>query len=384
MMLNRRVVSDIKTLYDEPMDDIGIYHTENETNINNLKVLIIGPKNTPYEGGFFFFNILFPNNYPMSPPNIEFRTLNSHVRFNPNLYNYGTVCLSIINTWNGPGWSPCYDIASVLRIILSMVFVEYPLRNEPGFNTKSIEILERYNDVLYHEVNRIAIIDMLQNIPDAFKYFTPTIHKHFVDNYHSIYLKNATLLQQKYKNSFVKSPIYDMKFKCNYEHIIYKLQNIYNDLTQITDCPVANPNIPVANPNIPVANSNIPVANSNIPVANPNIPVANSNIPVANSNIPVANSNIPVVGVGIPVVGLDIPVANPNIPVVGLDIPVVGVGIPVVGLDIPVVKIKKKKNTPNVLAKTFEVGHMELSINDNKMYVVKLRKNDVYYWKKMI
>lgn len=28
------------------------------------------------------------------------------VRFNPNLYNCGKVCLSLLGTWAGPGWDP--------------------------------------------------------------------------------------------------------------------------------------------------------------------------------------------------------------------------------------------------------------------------------------
>ena len=30
--------------------------------------MIIGPKGTLYEGGYLFFNIDFPKNYPYSPP----------------------------------------------------------------------------------------------------------------------------------------------------------------------------------------------------------------------------------------------------------------------------------------------------------------------------
>ena len=31
---------------------------------------------------------------------------NTQVRFNPNLYNCGKVCLSLLGTWSGPGWVP--------------------------------------------------------------------------------------------------------------------------------------------------------------------------------------------------------------------------------------------------------------------------------------
>jgi baculoviral IAP repeat-containing protein 6 len=46
--------------------------------------------------------VYFPNEYPTSPPSINLETTGNHtVRFNPNLYNDGKVCLSILNTWHG-------------------------------------------------------------------------------------------------------------------------------------------------------------------------------------------------------------------------------------------------------------------------------------------
>jgi ubiquitin-conjugating enzyme E2 Z len=230
--MNKRVLRDIKLLYNEPLTDIGIHHISNENDMNNLKVLMIGPKDTPYDGGFFFFNITFPDEYPMLPPVIKFCTLNAHVRFNPNLYNCGKVCLSIINTWSGPGWSPCNDIASILRIIMSMVFTEYPLRNEPGFDNKSIDVLNQYNDVIYHEVYRIAIIEVLQKIPEGFDDFIPIINNYFVNNY-DMYIKNAVKLKEQYNSIHVKSPIYNMRFKCNYDYIIYKLNNLYSNFNNV-------------------------------------------------------------------------------------------------------------------------------------------------------
>ncbi len=55
-----------------------------------MKVLIIGPKGTPYEHGLFEFDLFCPSNFPNAPPNMLFRTTGGgRVRFNPNLYNCG-------------------------------------------------------------------------------------------------------------------------------------------------------------------------------------------------------------------------------------------------------------------------------------------------------
>lgn len=54
-------------------------------------------------------------------------------RFNPNLYADGKVCLSILGTWQGPGWQPGKStLMQVLLSIQGMIFVPEPYFNEPG------------------------------------------------------------------------------------------------------------------------------------------------------------------------------------------------------------------------------------------------------------
>ena len=66
------------------------------------QVLITGPSDTPYANGCFEFDVYFPQDYPNSPPLVNLETTgNRTVRFNPNLYNDGKVCLSVLNTWHG-------------------------------------------------------------------------------------------------------------------------------------------------------------------------------------------------------------------------------------------------------------------------------------------
>jgi ubiquitin-conjugating enzyme E2 Z len=59
--------------------------------------MITGPFDTPYEGGFFYFVIRCPPDYPIRPPRVKLMTTGQgQVRFNPNLYKNGKVCLSIL------------------------------------------------------------------------------------------------------------------------------------------------------------------------------------------------------------------------------------------------------------------------------------------------
>ena len=63
-------------------------------------VMIQGPMRTPYEDGLFFFDVQLPSNYPLSPP-VFFYVSYCTDRLNPNLYEDGKVCISLLGTWTG-------------------------------------------------------------------------------------------------------------------------------------------------------------------------------------------------------------------------------------------------------------------------------------------
>ena len=85
---------------------------------SDLQVLITGPEDTPYANGCFEFDVFFPADYPQSPMQVHLVTTGRHtVRFNPNLYNDGKVCLSVLNTWHGrpeEKWNP--QASSLLQV----------------------------------------------------------------------------------------------------------------------------------------------------------------------------------------------------------------------------------------------------------------------------
>ena len=75
------------------------------------------PEETPYSGGCFVFDFFFPGKYPASPPQVNFRTTgNGSVRFNPNLYNCGKVCLSLLGTWEGAQGEQWNETSTVLQV----------------------------------------------------------------------------------------------------------------------------------------------------------------------------------------------------------------------------------------------------------------------------
>jgi hypothetical protein len=68
----------------------GIYVRHGSSRLDCMKVMISGPKDTPYEGGLFEFDLFCPLNYPNETPKMQFKTTGGGMaHFNPNLYADG-------------------------------------------------------------------------------------------------------------------------------------------------------------------------------------------------------------------------------------------------------------------------------------------------------
>ena len=167
----------------------GSFAVHNDKDIREAYAMIIGPDDSPYEGGFYFFHVKFKDTYPFDPPQFKSLTQGGSVRFNPNLYVEGKVCLSILGTWQGPEWSPIYNLQTILTAIRGQVLVENPLVNEPCYSSYS-KIMPQcinYNAIVRNANYKYAVIEMLKGnmpLPDTYKtYFLPLIRKHFVKNY---------------------------------------------------------------------------------------------------------------------------------------------------------------------------------------------------------
>jgi len=210
----------------------GIYLWIDKKNIFQQYALIMGPENTPYFGGFYFFDIKYPDNYPQTPPNINMITINGKVRFNPNLYQCGKVCLSILGTWSGPSWKPIMNIRLVLNSISSLLG-EFPIQNEPGFEKTKPEDIKsiEYNLYLIFYNYEIAIIDVLKgkynNISGL---FDKEIKFEFNKNLEK--LQNDLLSYQEiYSKTSVSKQIYFMEKKVlNFNTLFNKFKIIINTL----------------------------------------------------------------------------------------------------------------------------------------------------------
>jgi len=176
----KRIMIDVKEVLDEPMDHI--YYSHDEQNSRKGYAMLLGPAGTPYEHGYYFFELDFPANYPFSPPTVLFKNYDGITRFNPNLYINGKVCLSILNTWDGEKWSACQSIRTILLTLITLLNEE-PLLNEPGI-TRDHPNFTSYHELIEYKNVEISILKYIQK-PDLFypfQVFHPIMVKLFMEN----------------------------------------------------------------------------------------------------------------------------------------------------------------------------------------------------------
>ena len=229
-----RLIKDVKEVIKNPLESHGIYYKHDDEDLLRGKALIIGPSGTPYENGFYLFEIKYPPNYPYSPPKLIYKTNDGVTRFNPNLYKCGKVCLSVLNTWRGEQWSSCQTISSVL-LVLCTVLNDTPFLNEPGVTKYHIDY-DNYNSILKFKNIEIAIINMLTNegIGLFFPDFIPVMKKHFLTNYDKIMnVVEKEIEQQKTNNLdsiIITTSVYQMTANINYKSLKTKLIKFHNNI----------------------------------------------------------------------------------------------------------------------------------------------------------
>eukprot|EP01006_Ploeotia_vitrea_P014566 TRINITY_DN39546_c0_g1_i1.p1 TRINITY_DN39546_c0_g1~~TRINITY_DN39546_c0_g1_i1.p1 ORF type:complete len:497 (+),score=78.02 TRINITY_DN39546_c0_g1_i1:496-1986(+) len=133
--LQKRVHQEWKTLQ-AGLPEKGIKVKACTNNMQLMKVLISGSKYTPYYCGVYAFDLRLPNDYPHRAPEMNFHSYG--LRLNPNLYENGHICLSLLGTWHGQNksemWSPDSSILQVLLSLQSLVLNTEPYYNEAGYD----------------------------------------------------------------------------------------------------------------------------------------------------------------------------------------------------------------------------------------------------------
>ncbi|XP_003471010.1 ubiquitin-conjugating enzyme E2 D2-like [Cavia porcellus] len=74
---------------------------------------IMGPNDSPYQGGVFFLTMQFSSDYPFKPPKVAFTTRIYH----PNVGRKGKIWIDVLRNQ----WSPAFTISKLLLSICSML-----------------------------------------------------------------------------------------------------------------------------------------------------------------------------------------------------------------------------------------------------------------------
>ncbi|KAJ0821856.1 putative ubiquitin-conjugating enzyme E2, ubiquitin-conjugating enzyme/RWD [Helianthus annuus] len=159
-----------------------IYVRVFEERMDLIQAAIVGAPETPYHDCLFFFDIFLPPEYPHEPPMVHYES--GGLRVNPNLYESGRVCLSLLKTWTGTGtetWNP--DGSTILQVLLSLqalVLNKNPYFNEAGYDQQIGSPEGEKNSGSYNEnAFLMSCKSMLYILRKPPKHFEALVEEHF-------------------------------------------------------------------------------------------------------------------------------------------------------------------------------------------------------------
>ena len=136
-----------------------------ENDFYKWTVVIFGPSETIYEGGFFKAILTFPLDYPNSPPQMKFTS----PMFHPNIYPDGRVCISILHP---PGtdkfneqekaeerWRPSLGAEEILLSVISML-------NDPNCDSPAnidAAVMLRHNPEQYNNTVKSLVFQAMKD-----------------------------------------------------------------------------------------------------------------------------------------------------------------------------------------------------------------------------
>ena len=228
-----RLLKDVKHIFKNPLTENGIYYVHDDSDMMKGYALIVGPSDTPYFGGNYFFEITYPSDYPHSPPKVKYCTNGNNIRFNPNLYKCGKVCISLLNTWRGDQWTSCQSISTVLLTLVTILCKD-PLLNEPGI-TKEHPDMKRYNTIIEYANISVAIYALMSRkegiFQPFFENFYPFMKEYFNKNVDKIvaFTKEKSALLEETEMVMISS-VYQMRVRLDYKSLVKNLEDFKQTL----------------------------------------------------------------------------------------------------------------------------------------------------------
>lgn len=145
----QRLLKEYKETAKHKSVETGITLIPNETNLFSWRAMLKGPKDTAYEDGVFELVINVPEQYPLVPPNVRYRT----TIFHPNVhFKTGEICLDILKS----AWSPAWTLHSVCLAILDLMSSPAP---ESPLNCDAGNLLRGGDKKGYNSLARMYTIE---------------------------------------------------------------------------------------------------------------------------------------------------------------------------------------------------------------------------------
>ncbi|KAJ2899420.1 E2 ubiquitin-protein ligase peroxin 4 [Coemansia aciculifera] len=141
----RRLLKELQNTQREPSGEIASLAPVDDNNLLKWRAVLRGPRDSPYEGGWFELRIDIPEQYPIQPPTLVFVTPVCH----PNVhFETGEICLDILRTQ----WSPAWTLASTCLAV--QVLLANPEPSSP-LNCDAANLLRCGDVVGYNSLVRL-------------------------------------------------------------------------------------------------------------------------------------------------------------------------------------------------------------------------------------
>lgn len=212
----KRVREEIKLL--KTSLPAGIWVAAFEDRMDLFSVMIRGPEKTPYEDGLFFFDFQLSADYPKAPPHCHYISYCSD-RLNPNLYEDGKVCISLLGTWSGKGtevWTSTSNLLQVIISIQGLILVNEPYFNEAGYEKQKGSQQGKENSRMYNEMAVLKLVQSMSkliiNPPPVFK---EEISQHFAQHANKLCerLESWLDISENYNSNHPLSPTTPTTYK---------------------------------------------------------------------------------------------------------------------------------------------------------------------------
>ncbi|ESP03792.1 hypothetical protein LOTGIDRAFT_156353 [Lottia gigantea] len=156
-----------------------------EDRMDLFSAMFVGPTNTPYEDGLFVFDLQLSPDYPVSPPSLHYISYCTE-RLNPNLYEDGKVCISLLGTWSGKGnelWCSKSNLLQIFVSVQGLILVKEPYYNEAGYEKQRGSQQAYENSRMYNEMAILKLVQAMSAMAERPpKIFEQEVKDHLLNN----------------------------------------------------------------------------------------------------------------------------------------------------------------------------------------------------------